>query len=137
MEARLRRQTEVSGTQFGFMPGRSTTEPRQLIEKFRRKRKKMHVVFVDLENAFDQVQRNVIWEVLKNKGVDATYVRLVKDMYGVTTKIKTRTGASESFEVKIGVHRGSALSPYLFILVLNELLKGAGSGGAMVHVICR
>ena len=73
VEARLRKQTEVSGTQFGFMPGRSTTEPtfmlRQLIEKFRRKRKKMHVVFGDLEKAFDRVQRNVIWEVLKRKGL--------------------------------------------------------------------
>ena len=59
------------------------------------------------------------------KGVDATYVRIVKDMYErVTTKIKTRASVSESFEVKIGVHQGSALSPYLFILVLDELLKG-------------
>ena len=55
-----------------------------------------------------------------------SYVRIVKDMYaGVTTKIKTRMGVTESFEVKVGVHQGSALSPYLFILVLDELLKGA------------
>ena len=67
----------------------------------------------------------MIWEVLKKRGVDATYVRIIKDMYeGVTTKIKTRTGVSESFEMKIGVHQGSDLSPYLFILVLDELLKG-------------
>src|ERR1700761_1095214 len=52
-------------------------------------------------------------------------MKIVKDMYErVTTKIKTRTGVSESFEVKVGVHQGSALSPYLFILVLDELLKG-------------
>ena len=75
---------------------------------------------------------------MKKKGVDATYVRIIKDMYeGVTTKIKTRTGVSESFEVKIGVHQGSALSPYLFILVLDELLTRGGSEGTMVHVICR
>ena len=52
-------------------------------------------------------------------------MKIVRDMYeGMTTKIKTRTGVSESFEVRIGVHQGSALSPYLFILVLDELLKG-------------
>ena len=85
----------------------------------------MHVVFVDLEKAYDRVPRSVVWEVLQKKGVDETYVRIVRDMYeGVTTKIKTRTGVSDSFEVKIGVHQGSALSPYLFILVLDELLKG-------------
>ena len=42
----------------------------------------------------------------------------------MTTKIKARTGVSDSFEVKIGMHQGSALSPYLFILVPDELLKG-------------
>ena len=40
----------------------------------------MHVVFVDLEKAFDLVQRNVVLEVLEKKGVDGTYVRIVKDM---------------------------------------------------------
>ena len=53
VESRLRKETEVSEIQFGFMSGKSTTEPvfmlRQMMEKFRRKRKKMHVVFVDLE----------------------------------------------------------------------------------------
>ena len=52
-------------------------------------------------------------------------MKVVKDMYeGVTTKIKTSTRLSESFEVKVGVHQGSALSPYLFILIVDELLKG-------------
>lgn len=129
IEGRLRRQTEVSGIQFGFMPGKSTTEPifmlRQMMEKYRRARKKMHVVFVDLEKAYDRVQRGVVWEVLNKRKVDEAYVRIVKDMYeGATTKIKTRIGVSDSFEVRVGVHQGSALSPYLFILVLDELLKG-------------
>ena len=85
----------------------------------------MHVVFVDLEKAYDRVPRSVVWEVLKKRGVGGTYMKIVKDMYeGVTTKIKTRTGVSESFEVKTRVHQGSVLSPYLFILVLDELLKG-------------
>ena len=60
IEGRLRRETEVSQMQFGFMPGKSTAEPifmlRQMMEKFRRARKKMHVVFVDLEKAFDRVR---------------------------------------------------------------------------------
>ena len=95
------------------------------MQKSRRKRKKMHMVFVDLEKAFDRVPRKVMWDVLKKKDVAGAYVRVIKDMYeGVTTKIKTRAGVSESFEVKIGVHRGSTLSPYLFNLVLDELLKG-------------
>ena len=129
IDARLRKQTDVSGIQFGFMAGRSTTEPifmlRQVMEKFRKRRQKMHIVFVDLEKAYDRVPRSVVWKVLKERGVAGAYMRVVKDMYdGVTTKIKTRIGVSDSFEVKVGVHQGSALSPYLFILVLDHLLKG-------------
>ena len=71
VESRFKRETEVSGIQFGFMSGKSTTEPifmlRQMMEKFRRKRKKMHVVFVDLEKAFDRVPRKAMWDVLKKR----------------------------------------------------------------------
>ena len=66
----------------------------------------MHMLFVDLEKAFNRVPRKVMWDVLKKKDVAWAYVRVTKDIYeGVTTKIKTRAGVSESFEVKIGVHR--------------------------------
>ena len=107
VEGRLRRLTKVSEIQFGFVPGKSTMEPiftlRQAMEKFRRRKKKMHLVFVDLEKAYDRVPRRVVWEVLRERGVDEAYVRVVQDMYeGATTKIKTRTGLSGSFEVKVG-----------------------------------
>lgn len=129
LEARLRKVTQIEGGQFGFMPGRSTTEPifmlRQLMEKKRKGRKKLQIVFVDLEKAYDKVPRKLVWEVLNRRAVASEYVNSIKDMYrGAKTSVRSESGMSDSFEVRIGVHQGSALSPYLFILVMDEVLKG-------------
>ena len=129
VEGRLIDVTKIGSGQFGFMPGRSTTEPifllKQVMEKRRRGRKQMQMVFVDLEKAYDKVPRRLVWEALRRRGVDERYVKVVKDMYkGARTSVKTESGVSDSFEVKIGVHQGSALSPYLFIPVLDVVLSG-------------
>lgn len=50
------------------------------------------------------------------------YIDVIKDMYeGVVTSVKTVVGNPKKFSIAVGSHRGSALSPYLFTLVMNEL----------------
>jgi hypothetical protein len=65
IEHRLRGVTNVTENQFDFMPGRSTMEAifliRQLIEKCRKQKKDLHIVFIDLEKAYDKVSRNIMW----------------------------------------------------------------------------
>jgi hypothetical protein len=65
---RLRRVTNVTENQFGFMPGRSTMETifliRQLMERCREKKKDLYMIFIDLEKDYDKVHRNVMWWVL-------------------------------------------------------------------------
>ena len=82
------------------------------------------MAFVDLEKAFDGVPRKVIWWALRKLGVDEWIVCLVQGMYSnARSRVRVGEGYSEEFEVKVGVHQGSVLSPLLFIIVLEALSR--------------
>ncbi|CAH9112858.1 unnamed protein product, partial [Cuscuta europaea] len=128
IEQRLRRTVKISENQFGFMPGRSTIEAihllRQLMEKYRDAHKDLHLVFIDLENAYDRVPREVLWWALTRKGISHKYISFIIDMYeDCTTSVRTSIGRTEEFPITIRVHQGSDLSPILFAIVRDELTK--------------
>jgi hypothetical protein len=52
------------------------------------------------------------------------YITLIKDMYvNVVKNVRTSDGDTDDFQIKIGLHQGSALSPYLFDLVMDEVTR--------------
>ena len=86
------------------------------------------MVFVDLEKAYDTVPREVLWRCMRKRNIPEGYIRLVQDMYqGATTRVKSKRGIGEQFEVGIGLHQGSALSPFLFIMLVDTISQDVGT----------
>ncbi len=90
----------------------------------------LYHVFVDLEKASDRVPREVIAWALIRQMVPERLIKLVMALYvNSTSKVKTPTGISEEFSIRVGVHQRSALSPLLFIVVMQEATKEARREG--------
>ena len=133
LEKRIRCQVSIDNMQFGFMPGKGTTDAifimRQVQEKYQVKKKKLYYALVNLEKAFDRVPREVVRWVLRKLGVDEWLIRTVTPLYTEACPVvRTYAGLSESFEVKVGLHQGSVLSPLLFAAVMNVVSSEARSG---------
>ncbi|KAK3515449.1 hypothetical protein QTP70_021407 [Hemibagrus guttatus] len=126
VEARLRKVVEICEQQYGFMPRKSTTDAifalRILMEKYRDGQRELHCVFVDLEKAYDSVPREELWYCMRKSGVAEKYVRVVQDMYERSrTVVRCAVGQTEEFKVEVGLHQGSALSHFLFAIVMDQL----------------
>ena len=97
LDRQVRECTDIHGSQFGFMPGRSTTDAivilKQTIEQYREGQKDICVTFIDLEKAYDRVPREEIWRTMRERLIPEKYVKLVQDMYtGCRTKVRTVAG---------------------------------------------
>ena len=84
---------------------------------------------MDLEKAFDRVPREVVRWALRQLGVEEWLVQTVMAMYErARTVVRTKQGYSTEFEVKVGVHQGSVLSPLLFVAVMEVVTRGVKEG---------
>ena len=126
IKARLRDTVEISKQQYGFMPGKGTIDAmfslRMLMDKYREGQRELHCVFADLEKTYDRAPRKDLWCCMRKSGIMKNYVRLVQDMYeGSETEMRCVVGTTESFKVKVGLHQGSPLSPFLFAVIMDRL----------------
>ena len=84
IEARLKDRVEISKQQYGFMPGKGTTNAmfalRMLMKKYREGQRELHCVFVDQEKAYNRVLQEELWYCMNKSEIVEKYVRLVQDM---------------------------------------------------------
>ena len=70
---------------------------------------------------FSQTQEE-LWYCMRKSGIVEKYVQLVQNMYeGSETVVRCAVGTTKSFKVKVGLHQGSALSPFLFAVIMDRL----------------
>ena len=84
-EKRIRELVKADDMQFGFMPGKGTTDAlfilRRMQEEFRGREKKLYMCFVDLEKTFDRVPRKVMEWALRKKRLPKVLVKVVMSLY--------------------------------------------------------
>ena len=78
----------------------------------------------DLEKAFDTIEKAVLLQCLYNKDISGRAWRIINSWYtGATAAIEIENTVSELFQQERGVRQGSVLSPTLFLMVMDEMLK--------------
>ena len=127
---KVRELTErlVGEEQGGFRQGRGCVDQifvmNQLSEKYVSKGKSLHVAYIDLEKAYDRVDREAMWRVLEMYGVNGRLLQAVKSFY-VESKACVRICRQESewFNVRVGLRQGCVMSPWLFNVFLDGVMK--------------
>ena len=110
----LRRQRRPQ--QSGFTAGRSTMDvilaPRLLAEQHHAFNRPLQVAYIDVNAAFDSVDRASLWKTLQGSGIPPLFLHLIRDLHtGTTTRVRTQIGFSAPFHTTSGVRQGCNLAP--------------------------
>ena len=115
--------------QSGFRARRSCNDAifalRNIIEKAVDFNIPVYLHFVDFQKAFDSIHRDTMWKIVRSYGVPDKILNVMKALYD-ENKCNIRVGQSTSkeFDIETGVKQGCILSPFLFIMVIDFILKG-------------
>ena len=122
---------ELSGVQAGFRKGRGNRDQianiSWIIEKPREFQKNIYFCFIDYANAFDCVDHNKLWKILKEMGIPYHLTSLLRNLYaGQEATVRTGHGTTDWFQIGKGIHQGCILSPCLFNLYAEYIMRNAG-----------
>ena len=128
----------ISPSQKGFVPGEGCLEHsflvRSMMEDARRRHRPLHLVWFDLKNAFGSIPHDLLWHSMRRLGVPEEAVSILMDVYqGSTYTVQTAEGATEEIAQERGVKQGCPISPLLFNLAIEGLVRGIQSSAACVY----
>ena len=121
---------ELPDVQDGFRKSRGTRDQIAnicwIIEKARDLQKNIYFCFTDYAKAFDCVDHNKLWKILKEMGILDYLTCLLRNLYaGQETTVRTGHGKTELFQIRKGVHQGCILSPCLFNLYAEYIMRNS------------
>ena len=94
-----------------------TANIRWIMEQAREFQKNIYFCFIDYAKAFDCVDHNKLWKILKEMGTPDHLICLLRNLYaGQEATVRTGHGTTDWFQIGKGVYQGCILSPYLFNL---------------------
>ena len=132
LQARLQQymNRELPGVQAGFTKGRGTKDQIAnscwIIEKAKEFQKNIYFCFIDYAKAFDCVDHNKLWEILKETGIPDHLTCLLRNLYaGQEATVRTEHGTMDWFKIGKLVCQGYILSPCLFNFSAGYIMKNA------------
>ena len=97
------------------------------MEKAREFQKDIYFCIIDYTKAFDCVDHNKLWKVLKEMGIPDYQTCLLRNLYvGQEATVRTGRGTTDWFQIGKGVLQGCILSPCLFNLYVEYIMRNAG-----------
>ena len=122
---------ELPDVQAGFRKGRGTRDQidniHWIIEKAREFQKNIYFCFIDYAKAFDCVDHIKRWKILKEMGIPDHLTCLLRNLYaGQEATVRTGYASTDWFQIRKGVHQGCKLSPWLFNLYAEYIMRNAG-----------
>ncbi|KAB0349612.1 hypothetical protein FD754_014469 [Muntiacus muntjak] len=141
LQARLQQYVnrELPDVQAGFRKGRGTRDQianiHWIIEKAREFQKNIYFCFIDYAKAFHCVDRNKLWKILKEMGIPDHLTCLLRNLYaGQEGTVGTGHGTTDWFQIGKGVRQGCILSPCLFNLYAEYIMRNAGLDEAQAGI---
>ena len=133
LQARLQQymNRELPDVQAGFRKLRGNRDQianiSWIIEKAREFQKNIYFCFIDYAKAFDCVDHNKLWKILKEMGIPDHLICLLRNLYaGQEATVRTGHGTTDWFQIGQGVRQGCILSPCLFNLYAEYIMRNAG-----------